>query len=290
MSSRLRLVLLALLLPACATAAAPAVAPRVATHAPAPPVEAATLPHYPRPDFRPGGDDAELIYVVYGRFDLTTLDVRAREYHAAGLPGDLKPMLLGLDDELCALGLGPEMKAFSRLTPAEDAAMRAAPACVVLFGHVHDPADLDYLRDVVGIVMALAERGGVAVLDAGMFELFSPAEFRARVFDHVGEAWRFVSILMTPEENLAGSVWLHTRGMRHFGRPDLSVHGVIVDHLEAETALVNDLIVRLASGEQLADGQSVSVPGAAYQVKRMGDLEDTDFDNAHYELTRAGAR
>ena len=129
-----------------------------------------------------------------------------------------------------------------------------------------------------------------AVLDAGMMELFSPADFRARVFDHIDEAWRFVSILVTPEENVAGTVWLHTRGLRHFGRPDLSVHGVVVDHLEAETALVNELIVRLARGEQLADGQSVSVPGAAYQVKRAGDLEDVDFNNAHYELTRAGAR
>ena len=40
--------------------------------------------------------------------------------------------------------------------------------------------------------------------------------------------------------------WVHTRGLRVFGRPDLSMHGVEPDALEATGTLFNALIAELA--------------------------------------------
>jgi hypothetical protein len=77
--------------------------------------------------------------------------------------------------------------------------------------------------------------------------------------------------------------------MRHFGRPDLSMHGVATDRLEAETAVLNALIVRLARGQQLADG-ALTLPDAhdaTVRVTRSGGPDDDDFNNAHYELVPA---
>jgi hypothetical protein len=45
-----------------------------------------------------------------------------------------------------------------------------------------------------------------------------------------------------------GTEWIHTRGMRKFGRPDISVHKVEPQHKDAIIDLCNRFIELLAFG------------------------------------------
>ena len=63
----------------------------------------------------------------------------------------------------------------------------------------------EYMSELIGFVQALIETCAIGVLDVQTFKL------------------------CTSED---GTVWLHTGGMRKFGRPDISIVGVGEDEIE----------------------------------------------------------
>lgn len=126
------------------------------------------------------------------------------------------------------------------MTVANDVANQSE--CLVIQGTISDPSDLNYLRNVVGLV-----------------------------------AWCF-----------DGTEWFHTRGMRKFGRPDLSVHHVSRDLRDGIVDLFNRFIEFQAFGGIIAQGQDIkmgSLPAGMICV-HQGDLDDPDFNNVHVEIKR----
>jgi hypothetical protein len=104
----------------------------------------------------------------------------------------------------------------------------------VLRGELEDQAELNYLRDAVGLLTFLLDHSGVAVCDPWMFHWWGPGEWMDRVFRPGGAVPRHHVVIFTSEEPEGPSpTWFHTRGMRKFGHPDLSVHGVPPEHREA---------------------------------------------------------
>src|SRR5262249_15782778 len=97
--------------------------------------------------------------------------------------------------------------------------------CLVLMGKVTDPPSLNYFRYVVGLLTFLLDNRGVAIFDPFAFMWWSPTNWRNRVFDFRLPAPRHHVFVMFSEE-AGGTLWYHTRGMRKFGRPDLSIHKV----------------------------------------------------------------
>ena len=97
----------------------------------------------------------------------------------------------------------------------------AAPQQLVIRGQIADPTSLDYLRDTIGVVAASLEGGGAAVFDPQILTVFGADEWRAQFFEDAFETTKHAVILVSPQDD--GRVWLHTRGMRVFGRPDLSL-------------------------------------------------------------------
>jgi hypothetical protein len=75
------------------------------------------------------------------------------------------------------------------------------------------------------------------------------------------------------------TVWLHTRGLRAFGRPDVSIRHVPQDAMPAASELCNRLIESQAFGRVIPDG-----PIEGMVAHTTGSLEDPDFDNVHIEL------
>jgi hypothetical protein len=91
-------------------------------------------------------------------------------------------------------------------------------------------------------------------------------------------------ILVSEEPN--GTEWVHTRGLRKFGRPDLSVHGVSLLNKPGVIDLCNRFIELQAFGGAILEGQEIRMqslpPGM--RCHRRGDVDDPDFNNVHVEI------
>ena len=237
--------------------------------------------------YQPEGGDAFLSFVVFGDLQ-ADMEVSAKTYRTSG-PPDGTDMELYSRAEHGAWIDGYTEGYFGTLlaeAPALEAAVKAAPTVAVLQGEVEDPETLDYLRDAIGVVTALLDAGGVAVFDLLALRWFSPEEWKEVVFDPAGpEPIEHVLLLASHESD---GFWLHSRGLRKFGRPDLSARGLASeDDLETFAGLFESLIVTLAGGATIPDGQRIRIGGTKVErtVTLVGDLEDPDFNNVHYELS-----
>jgi len=120
------------------------------------------------------------------------------------------------------------------------------------------------------------------------FDLFDPDRWRDEVFDTDRTlAHRLVTTLVSDEEDGADALWVHTRGLRVFGRPDLSVHGVRPDQLATANQLVGALVGQSARGLVIDDGMVMDVGGevGTLTFTRRGHLDDPDYNNEHLEIT-----
>jgi hypothetical protein len=77
-----------------------------------------------------------------------------------------------------------------------------------------------------------------------------------------------------------------SRGLRKFGRPEISVRHVRTEHEAAVLELCNRFIELQAFGGIVPEGQQVPMaslpPGAV--VRHGGQLDDPDFNNVHFEV------
>lgn len=156
--------------------------------------------------------------------------------------------------------------------------------CVLIRGSIIDPADLNYFRDVIGLVEWLHDSGCVATFDTTNFRWWSASEWHTGAFEvAAGDLRHHVEIDVSPDID---GKWFHTRGMAKFGRPDLSVHNVRLD----EESTVIDMLSRLVElqifGGIVDEGyeiQMASLP-EGMTCHRGSDAIDPYFDNAHIEI------
>jgi hypothetical protein len=249
---------------------------------------AAAFPPWPRARYEAGGSNALLYFVLYGKFT-PGAEVPARAYRTAGLPASIDLQYLTRADakefpftnELFAQTVGKK-------NPELFQQVRTAPECLILRGEVADPHDLNYLRDVVGLIMFSLDHGGIAVLDVQQLKLFDPATWRNEIFQPLPpQLAKHITILVSDEPN--GSLWLHTRGMRKFGRPDISWHNVNPTNQIPAVDMFNRLILLQATGALVPENQPIKMeslpPGLT--VHHTGNLDDPDFNNVHLEITPA---
>jgi hypothetical protein len=159
-----------------------------------------------------------------------------------------------------------------------------AAECGVLRGEIPDPPDLNYLRDVIGLTTYLLDNGGFAVADPQQFELYDAKRWHREIFDPgTANVAKHVKILFSDD---ADGRWYHTRGLRKFGRPDLSVHGVPKEYGEAAIELCNRFIQMQALGGWIPEGQEVRMKSLPPDLRchHAGSLDDPDFNNVHVEI------
>ena len=249
------------------------------------------LKPWPRPHFTPGGGDALLYFVVFGAFDLAKPLSRSK-YRSNG-PGEwLQLVHLNRSEHADALAgyqSGPVWEMLTRDAPVTAAESLRAPQAVALRAEVPDPPTLDYFRDAVGVVEWALDCGGLAVYDPQRLWLWSADEWRGDVFEP-GEPRPQEHTTIIVSEDGGDTQWLHTRGMRQYGRPDLSVRGVGLGHMDAVTQMIERFIESQALGGVIPDGQEVRMPGLppGGACRRAGSLEDPDFNNVHVEVEWAG--
>jgi hypothetical protein len=237
--------------------------------------------------FQPGGGDALLSYLVFGEFGEMAA-CSASRYDTAGLPAGVAVALRQRSreaDEFEAWEAGP----FG--TQLRDAglldAVTGASAMLQVQGSVEAPDSLAYLRDTVGVVTCLLDQGGVCVLDPQALAWWHPADWTAQIFaPHEPQPRRHAIILYSEDGANPRLSWYHTRGMRKFGRPDLSVHSVPHDLEPAIVDLLNRFIEMEAFGAIVEEGQQVRMASLPEGVTchHGGDLDDPDFNNVHIEI------
>lgn len=268
------------------------------------PLQLQSWPRNQIPQPRPAGavtQSAQLYYAIFGRF-AQPLELSAARYKFAGIPDGLKVSLLTgelkqdvLDD---CHSIKPLRESFEQLAPELQREVDAAPECVLMIGEFDgDRLDnLDYMRDTMGFVSALFGNGGVALYDPMQFRWWCEMDWLRSVYEPaMPNPLDHVLILQSPD-TVFDTNWLYTRGMRKYGRPDLSFHCVESDRLAAATALLEWLIEKMADGWLIdidAEGLEIRMPGAASANKLLppvicrpgGSLDDPIFNNFHVDIT-----
>ena len=162
----------------------------------------------------------------------------------------------------------------------------AAENVVVITGTVQEDSTLDYMRNVIGIIQAFVEQGAVGVLDLLTFTLYEPERWTERFFGKDVNAQRYVMVLVSDEED--GSVWLHTRGMAEFGRPDIGIHNVPQELVDDYKQVVDQMIFYGGKGLFFRGKARLhTFSGKSFVVKPafVNDFENDDFNNAYYDVT-----
>ena len=249
------------------------------------------MEEWTRPRYVPGGGDPFLMYFVFGGLPEGIACSRER-HRTTGLPDGVRAWKKTRREhadwfEPWEGGYFGKQLAASGLQDA----VRAAPEAIVIQGSVPDPSDLLYLRDCIGVVTALVESGGVAVCDPQILHWWTPADWRDTIFlPDAARPLRHAVILTSDEQEASDRTWYHTRGMRKFGRPDLSVREVPASFGPAVIDLCERFVEMQAFGAIVPDGQAVrmsSLP-AGLVCRLAGDLDDPDFNNLHLQLTWPG--
>jgi hypothetical protein len=159
--------------------------------------------------------------------------------------------------------------------------------CVMLRGALADPADLDALRDLLGTITALTDLGGVAVVDPQTLSMFGAADWRRRFFATDAFAARdHVLILCSEEDDATQRLHVHTRGLRKFARPDVSVRNVPPTAAALAGELAERFVDFQCAGGLVADGHAVELDGTPDGIvaRLAGTLEDPAFNNRHIAL------
>jgi hypothetical protein len=242
----------------------------------------ADLPNWERSHYQAGKATALIYFVVYGQFS-NDVKISRSKYRTAGLPEDFTLTQVSRKKH------GPLPFTDGEFGKSvKDAALfertQQASEGMILRGEIADPPNLNYLRDSIGVLTFFMDHGGFAVCDPQQFELYDAERWRRDIFDPgATNLFRHVKILFFEEP---GGAWYHTRGMRKFARPDLSVRKVPREYSEAAIDLCNRFILMQALGAQIPEGQEIRVkslpPGLI--CHHLGSLDDPDFNNVHVEI------
>jgi hypothetical protein len=252
--------------------------------------EAQQTPEWPRPYWQPGSDeDALLQFFVFGKFDPRELVIPARRYGSLGLPEgvDLKRFqnleLRKWEGYPLSGSLGEILRDEA---PEAYEQARIAPEVLVVHGQLKDGPSLDYLRDTLGVLAALLDIGGRVILDPQIMGLFDAAAWRERYLVPGGAPPRNHVLILRSDEPGSDRSWVHTRGMRKFGRPDLSFRQIPAHELDRAGVLCEKLVEMQALGTRFAAGQALEVEGMqqALVAQPGGSLTDPEFNNLHVEF------
>lgn len=241
---------------------------------------------WPRPYYSRGEDKAMLLFFVFGAFP-AQLELNVARYGSVGLPAGVE--MHRLEKQVLAHWEGHPLRGtLGELLREDDPATfklaREAPGCIMLRGELDDPPTLDYLRDTLGVVAALLDVGGVAVIDPQILSLFSPRAWGERYLVEGGAPPRAHVLVLCHDEG--DGAWVRTRGLRKFARPDISLRGVPKTEVDRAGALAEHLLELQAMGMRFADGTLLEVDGLPRGLiaHQGGSLDDPQFNNRHVEF------
>lgn len=245
------------------------------------------IPAWQRPHWHASDEEAVLQFYVFGKFE--PVRVPADGYGSPGLPRGID--LASHHHAALRQWEGYPLKgALGRMfrEDAPEAYKRAldAPEVLVVRGTLPDSADTGYLRDTLGVIAGLLDIGGVAVLDPQILGLFDAGTWRRRYLVKDGAPIRHHLLILCDDEDAPGRHWIHTRGLRKFGRPDISLRHVPAGEVDRAGALCQQLAELQALGARFTDGQALEGEGipAGLVAALGGGMDDPAFSNTRVEF------
>ena len=195
------------------------------------------------------------------------------------LSGDIQ--VLRISDALADHRQGLAWSLFERDHGELAARVTAAPDAMVVRGNLYEPATLVYLRHAIGLVQLLLDHGGLAVHDLQTLRWYSAAEWKAELFKDQLLPHEHV-MLLTSQEDDGERSWIRSRGMRKFGRPDVSVRRVPREHRDQAAALVNRLVAIQVRGATVPEGQPITSSPDGPVCRHQPESEE--FANEYVEI------
>lgn len=248
---------------------------------------AISLPAWARPYWQPNDEEIVLQFYVFGSFD--AVRVPSEDYGSQGLPEGVTSTNHHHHDLRSWEGYplsGSLGKLCKEEAPDAYRAAMDAPQVLVVRGRLPDQPDTGYLRDVMGVIAGLLDTGGVAVLDPQIASLFDADTWRRRYLVPDGAPIRSHLLILRDGEAEAGRNWVHTRGMRKFGRPDISLRGVPDDRVNVAGSLCARLVEMEVLGGRFEQGQALQIEGMPEELTAAlgGSPEHPDFNNSFVEF------
>jgi hypothetical protein len=249
----------------------------------------AKLEDWQRKYYTPGGGDPFLFYVAFGNIDTNEV-LSASRYRCAGVPVGIELTSYRRAEHREVFDTFVEGYLWAGLkanNPALAMEVERSQACVVLRGSIPDAETLNYLRDTVGLLTFFLDHGARAIYDPQMFQWWEPSLWRQRIFQPAAAVPRHHVVILVSAETDRDTSWVHTRGMRKFGRPDISIRRVGRTYHEAIVDLCKRFIEYQAFGGLIEEGQTIQMeslpPGGI--VRHAGDIDDPEFNNVHVEIS-----
>lgn len=227
-----------------------------------------------------------LYYIVFGS-DASELVVSRTKHHVDTIPQGLEIEQLNRQEH------GERMDwllngTIEKVLRQHDATLydtcKDTDCWTILHGRIATDGGSDYLRNTIGLVQALIEQGGIGVFDLLTLDLQPASKWSARYFEKETDPQTHVVVLKSDNED--GSVWLHTRGMIKFGRPDFSVLQLAPSQVNDAKQALDQLIFHSGKGAEMskklrlhtANGKTIEA-----QLRLVPDFDNFDFNNAYYE-------
>lgn len=244
-------------------------------------------PDWSRPHWSRDEAKAMLVYFVFGTF-AAELKIDLAAHGGAGLPTGVqmgripRAMLAHWEGHPLRGALGEILREGD---PEAFEAARKAPECLMLRGELPDADSLGYLRDTLSVIAALLDVGGTAVVDPQILEAFGADGWRTRYAGAARSEPRD-HVLVLCSDDVDGSAWIKTRGLRKFARPDVSIRRVPQADVQRAGAVAARLVELLARGMRFGDGSTLDVEGVpgGLRMTRGGSLDDPEFNNVRLEM------
>jgi hypothetical protein len=251
------------------------------------------LPDWRRPFFDNPGGDPFLFYVLYGAVP-KDFAISGSRYRCAGIPDGVDLSGYGPDtnpEVVEQFRSGYVWDELQQSDPTLTRKIAAQTECLVIRGELADAPTLNDFRNTLGLITWLLDQGMVAVYDPLQLKWWPAAEWREQVFAPASAQPQVHVLIITSKED-KDRQWIHTRGLRKFGRPELSIRAVMESQREAAIELCQRFITFQAYGGIIEEGRAIRMKGLPQDwiCHHAGDLEDLDFNNVHVEIgpTRRG--
>ena len=238
------------------------------------------FPAWQRPHWQSSNEEIFLQFFVFGKF--ASGRAPSLDYGSEGLPEGVE--LTSHNHAQLRQWEGYPLKGSIGRMFKEDApeAYRQAidaQEVLVIRGRLPDSADTGYLRDTLGVLAALLDVGGVAILDPQTLNLYDADTWRRQFLVRDGAPIRNHLLILRDAEEKHGHYWIHTRGMRKFGRPDISIRNVPEADSDRAGMLCERLVELEALGARFEQGQELEADGMSFVATLGGSMEDPEFNN-----------
>ncbi len=242
--------------------------------------------NYERPYYEDLNYHPLLFYVIFGVKN-KELNVSRKKHHVDSFPEGLdcifykKPEYENYMASIIGGTLGELLDKSNHVLYEE---VQRTEQWAVIRGVVEQDSVLNYMRNVIGFIQAFVDDGAVGVLDLQTFTLFAPNEWENRIFMKEFTPYDHVVIFTSEEDE---GMWLHTRGMRKFGRPDISVENVCKNEIDDAAQVINQMIYYGVLGVFFSRPTKLHThTGKAFVVKPefVNDFDNEDFNNAYYRI------